>query len=204
MHIGGRHGLQMRLRMRASGKKPQRLVLPTSQARDHVCAQEIVKFTVNTRDLVHPCAGVRGGSPLKGAPLSQLSTIRRSTAANPPKTAPRHCAPSADTPDGSGGRSHTGEDKLPGSIRARCLAGAAEVIVTLPALWSAVWLPVAQRCGAVVVGEEEWRRCCAARGAATFPEDYPESLAYRCESPPARCACKGTCFIGFMAALKRY
>lgn len=75
-----------------------------------------------------------------------------------------------------------GGSEAPGS-RAQELAGVEAAVVTLPAPWAAVWLPVAKRCGAVVVGEAEWRECTAARSEPAFPEDFPETEAYRYGTP---------------------
>lgn len=85
----------------------------------------------------------------------------------------------ADVADGVTPMDCKAGDSVALGSRAQELAGVEAAVVTLPAPWAAVWLPVAKRCGAVVVGEAEWRECSAARFEPVFPEDFPETKAYR-------------------------
>lgn len=61
--------------------------------------------------------------------------------------------------------------------------------MAVPAAWAAVWLPAAQRVGAVIVGDAEWRACSAAAGEPVFPDDFPAAPAYGCGAgaPPTQC-----------------
>ena len=118
-----------------------------------------------------------GGEPL-GRPQHDCPAVGSSLISDPQSTEPERRA-------GGGGGGCGGVSR-----RQAALAASQEVVVAVPEAWATVWLRAAQRAGAVIVGEGEWRECAAAVGEPLFPEDFPAAPAYRCgvATLPVLCA----------------